>query len=122
MNNRFLCLLLMMSLPGMLVAGEFRPYEIKAGVSYYSDEFFVTDGISELGEEKNFEEVYQYYNYYEAIFDGAERIVTFKAYKQGALDFSEIYFYDNAGNPEKKIVVNSDGAETVINFQNESSE
>jgi hypothetical protein len=113
----FLFLFLILASSTALCAGQFEPYVIKPGVSYYSDEYTAQNDISELGEEKNFEEVYQFYNYYEAVFDTEERIVTFKAYKRGALEFSETYFYDDAGNPEKKIVRSADGTETVMHFQ-----
>ena len=107
---------MMLATPGVLCAGEFEPYEIKAGMSYYSDEYSSSDGLSELGEEKNFEEVYQYYNYYEAVFDSQERIVIFKAYKQGVVEFSETYSYDTDGSLIKKEIKNSDGSISLVTF------
>ncbi len=105
-----------MAMTAVLFAGQFEPHEIKPGVSYYSDEYTTSNGVSGLGEEKNFEEVWQNYNYYEAIFDSNERIVTFKAYERGKIEFSETYHYDAEGNPTKKIVKKSDGSESVVNF------
>jgi len=102
--------------PAVFCADEFNPYEIKAGISYYSNEYSTDNGISELGEEKNLEEVYQNYNYYEAIFDAQERIVTFNAYKQGAIEFSETYYYDKDGQPEKKLIKQADGSTSVETF------
>ncbi len=102
--------------PVVFCADEFNPYEIKAGISYYSNEYSTENGISELGEEKNLEEVYQNYNYYEAIFDAQERIVTFNAYKQGAIEFSETYYYDKDGRPEKKLIKQADGSTSVEAF------
>lgn len=102
--------------PTELHAGEFNPYEIKAGVPYYSDEYTVNNGVSELGEEKNYEEIYQYYNYYEAIFDSEKRIVTFKAYERGNVEFSESYHYDDEGRLTKKMITNADGSEKVVDF------
>ena len=99
-----------------LCADPFEPYEIKPGVSYYSDEYTTTNGLSELGEEKNYEEVYQHYNYYEAVFDSQQRVVIFNAYKQGVIEFSESYYYDPGGRLAKKAVKNSDGSESVVNF------
>jgi len=122
MTKFVLSLLLVLASPAAFSSGKFQPYEIKPGVSYYSDEFTMQNGVAELGEEKNFEEVYQFYNYYEAVFDPEGRIVTFKAYKQGALEFSETYFYDDTGNPAKKTVRNSDGKETVMHFRHGLSE
>ena len=116
MRKIIVCMLLVLMSSIALSSGKFQPYEIKPGVSYYSDEFTTRNGISELGEEKNFEEVYQFYNYYEAVFDTDKRIITFKAYLRGDLEFSEIYFYDDDGQPIKKVVKNRDGAETIIEF------
>lgn len=100
----------------VLFAGQFEPYEIKADIPYYSDEYTSNNGLSELGEEKNYEEVYQYYNYYEAIFDANKRMVIFNAYERGDIDFSETYYYDGDGRPVKKVVKKSDGSESVVNF------
>ncbi len=86
------------------------------GRSYYSNEYTTGNGVSALGAEKNFEEVYQHYNYYEAIFDSQERIEQFKAYKRGAIEFSETYFYDGDGRPVRKEVQNADGSKSVIEF------
>jgi len=102
--------------PIVFGADQFQPYEIKAGISYYSNEYSSHEGISELGEEKNYEEVYQNYNYYEAIFDSQERIVTFNAYEKGSIEFFEIYYYKGDGPPVRKVVKNSDGTESVIEF------
>jgi hypothetical protein len=116
MQKFILSICMMLATPGVLWAGEFEPYEIKAGMSYYSDEYSSSDGLSELGEEKNFEEVYQYYNYYEAVFDSQERIVVFKAYKQGIVEFLETYYYGEDGGLIKKEVKNSDGTISTVVF------
>lgn len=102
--------------PAVLCAGEFKPYEIKAGIPYYSDEYTTNNGLSELGEEKNYEEVYQNYNYYEAIFDSQGHIVIFNAYERGVIEFSETYYYDRGGRLVKKEVKNSDGSKLVVDF------
>lgn len=73
------------------------PEKIRANHSYYSDDYERSDSIAELGEEKNYEEVYQFYNYYEAIYDDKERVVRFVAYKQGKVDWQEDYVYDRQG-------------------------
>ena len=108
-----LLIAMILATPVAICAGEFKPYEIKAGVSYYSNEYSSDNGLSKLGEEKNLEEVYQNYNYYEAIFDAQERIVTFNAYKQGAIEFSESYYYAEDGQPEKKLIKKADGSTSV---------
>ena len=103
--------------PHIAYAGKFQPYEIRPDFSYYSDEYSIRDGISELGEEKNYEEVYQFYNYYEAVFDDKGHIVTFRAYKQGVVEFSEAYFYADDGRLIRKVTKYRDGSESVMDFQ-----
>ena len=116
MQKFILAIYIILATPVVLYAGKFEPYEIKAGMSYYSDEYSISNDISELGEEKNFEEVYQNYNYYEAVFDSQEQIIVFKAYKQGVIEFSETYFYDDDGTRVKKEIKNSDGSITTVVF------
>ncbi len=111
-----MALVILLSSPAVFSADQFQPYEIKAGMSYYSDEYTTHNDISALGEEKNIEEVYQNYNYYEAIFDDQERIVIFNAYEKGLIEFSETYSYDGDGRLVKKVVNNPDGSESVIVF------
>jgi hypothetical protein len=66
-------------------------------MSYYSDEFVVAGLVRDLGNEKNYEEVYQLYSYYEAIYDEQERVVIFKEYKRGDLIQTEEYRYRSSG-------------------------
>ena len=116
MKNIFIFFAILLVSPAVFCAGQFQPYEIKAGISYYSDEYSTHNNISQLGEEKNIEEVYQNYNYYEVIFDDQERIVIFKAYEKGVVEFTETYSYDAGGNLAKKVVKDSDGSESVVNY------
>lgn len=116
MKTLVLSIAIVLATPTVLLAGKFEPYEIKADIPYYSDEYTTNNGVSELGEEKNYEEVYQNYNYYEAIFDSEKRMVVFNAYERGDIEFSESYHYDDEGRLIKKVVKNSDGSETVVNF------
>jgi hypothetical protein len=116
MRNIFLFIVIFLTSSTAFCAGQFQPYEIKAGISYYSDEYTTQNITSQLGEEKNIEEVYQNYNYYEAIFDAQERIVIFIAYEKGVIEFSEAYSYDADGNLVKKVVKNSDGSESIVEF------
>ncbi|MCP4001888.1 MAG: hypothetical protein GY727_13350 [Gammaproteobacteria bacterium] len=109
---RSICFIL--ASPAVLYAGEFEPYLIEAGMSYYSDEYSISNDIAELGEEKNFEEVYQNYNYYEAVFNSQEQIVIFKAFTQGVVEFSETYFYDEDGKQVKKEIKKSDGSISTV--------
>ncbi|MDJ0956948.1 MAG: hypothetical protein QNI91_08835 [Arenicellales bacterium] len=116
MKRLLLSIAIILASPAVLLAGKFEPYEIKPGIPYYSDEYTDNNGVSELGEEKNFEEVFQNYNYYEAVFDADKRMIIFKAYEKGAIEFSESYHYDSEGHLIKKVVQNSDGSETVVDF------
>jgi len=85
--------------PGPVPAGSSAttPSRFAAGRSYYSDEAELVGEVHRLGAEKNLEEVYQYYSYYEAIHDEQQRVVTFKRYLRGDLDWTERYTYDGSG-------------------------
>lgn len=93
------------------------PEKVRPHHSYYSDDFSRTGEIAELAEEKNYEEVYQFYNYYEAIYNEQKRVISFKAYKQGDIEWQEQYFYDNTGKLVKKIVDKTDQPQQIIEFQ-----
>jgi hypothetical protein len=67
------------------------------GIAYYSDDFSLEGDVYRLGEEKNLEEVYQYYAYYEAVHDEQGRVATFEMYQRGDLAWSEHYRYDRKG-------------------------
>ena len=75
-----------------------RPETIKPGISYYSDDFEAVGLVRDLAAEKNYEEVYQFYSYYEAIYDAQERVVVFKEYKRGELIRTEEYSYRSSGD------------------------
>jgi len=85
-----------------------KPPNIKPGLSYYSEDYVVVGGQYTLAEERNLEEVFKNYNYYEAVYDELERIIIFKAYKRGKIDFTEAYFYNDAGNMVRKVVTGSE--------------
>ena len=57
MKKLVLLVALILASPTAFCAGQFEPYEIKAGFSYYSNEYTSTNGLSALGEEKNFEDL-----------------------------------------------------------------
>ena len=116
MKKLVLSIIIILASPAVVLAGKFQPYEIKPGVPYYSDEYTDNNGVSELGEAQTLEEVFQNYNYYEAVFDEDKRMINFKAYERGAIQFSESYHYDGEGRLIKKVVKNSDGSETVVDF------
>jgi len=70
-----------------------RPEVIRAGMKYYSDEYFEDGLVRDLDGEKNYEEIYQHYTYYEAIYDSLGRVTVFKEFKQGAVILEERYRY-----------------------------
>lgn len=119
MKKIALCAALLALSATALGSGKFEPHKIKPGIPYYSNDYTSENNLSMLAEEKNFEEVYRNYNYYEAVFDKHERIVFFNAYKQGELEFSETYYYEESGKPVKKEVVNARGERQVVYLTHE---
>ena len=81
-----------------------RPEKIRAGHSYYSDDYVEAGLVRDIAEEKNYEEVYQFYGFYEAIYDAADRVVTFREYKRGDPVRTEEYRYAPDGSLEERIV------------------
>ncbi len=85
-----------------------RPEKIRPGDSYYSDELAAPTNqglVRALGPEKNYEEVYQFYSYYEVVYDDAERVILFREYKRGDVIRTETYSYDASGSLVRRIVV-----------------
>ena len=101
---------------GLLIAAPAlaKPEIIRTGHSYYSDSYEMQAGVAVLGKDMNYEEVYQFYNYYEAVYDEEERIVTFTAYKRGEWTRKEHYRYDDAGRAISKEVVHADGRSETL--------
>ena len=81
-----------------------RPEQARPGETYYSDDYVEQGGVRDLAGEKNFEEVYQFYRYYEAIYDEAGRVKSFKEFVRGELVRSESYRYDTGGGLMEKRV------------------
>ncbi len=81
-----------------------RPETIRSGETYYSDEVVVDGLVRDIGAEKNYEEVYQFYRYYGVIYDEAKRVVTFREYLRGELAVAEAYRYDAEGTLLERIV------------------
>jgi hypothetical protein len=75
-----------------------RPEKIRAGVSYYSDELVESDSIRDIGAEKNYEEVYQLYTYYEVLYNESERVSRFLEYKRGEVIREDTYRYSTDGS------------------------
>ena len=65
------------------VQAEARPEKVRPGMSYYSDEYLEQGLVRDIVAEMNYEEVYQFYTYYEVIYDDAGRPVVFIEYKRG---------------------------------------
>jgi len=99
-------LLLMLMAPD---SSQARPEKIRPGVSYYSDDFETRGGISDLAGEKNLEEVYQFFRYYEAIYDKSGRVIDFRVYKQGSLERRETYAYSADGKSVVRIIHSGSG-------------
>ena len=100
-SSLLLTCLLCLSFPSFVSA---RPEKIRAGHSYYSDDFVVHGRIRDIAAEKNYEEVYQSYTYYEAVYDEAGRVVIFKEYKRGEEVRAEEYRYGPDGKLVERIV------------------
>lgn len=101
-----LCLVVLCSIcfvfhPSFVAA---RPEKIRPGHAYYSDEYQVQGGVRDIVGEKNYEEVYQFYTYYEVVYDTAGRVVTFKAYKRGKVIRTEEYRYGPGGRLEERVL------------------
>ncbi len=86
-----------------------RPEKIRPGHSYYSDGTRIEGLVRDIGEEKNYEEVYQRYRYYEAVYDEAGRIVLFKEYVRGEVIRTEEYRYGPEGALLERIVRKAGG-------------
>ena len=71
-----------------------RPEVIRADVPYYSDDYFQQGEVRDIESEKNYEEIYQFYTYYEVIYDSSERVRLFREYKRGNIIHEEHYQYD----------------------------
>ncbi|MDH5571225.1 MAG: hypothetical protein OEY89_05625 [Gammaproteobacteria bacterium] len=80
-----------------------RPEIIRADVSYYSDGYVQQEGVRDIGSEKNYEEVYQFYTYYEAVYDSEKRVKIFREYKKGNVIHEEHYQYTN-GSVERTVI------------------
>ncbi len=83
-----------------------RPEILRDGISYYSDEYFQKGLVRDIEGEKNYEEIYQFYTYYEAIYDSLGRVTAFKEYKRGELIYEEQYLYkESEPTPIKRTVL-----------------
>ena len=75
-----------------------RPETIRAGVSYYSDELIESGSVRDIGAERNYEEVFKLYSYYEVVYDESERVVRCLEYKRGEVIREDTYRYAADGS------------------------
>jgi len=83
-----------------------RPEKVREGIPYYSNDYIQMGEVRDLADEKNFEEIYQFYTYYEASYDARGRVIVFKEYKKGNVIYEERYIYNDEGDtPGTKTVL-----------------
>jgi len=92
--NLFIRYWLTLLLLGAASLAHSRPEVIRADVPYYSDDYIQQGVVRDIESEKNYEEIYQFYTYYEVIYDSLERVKIFREYKRGDLIHEERYQYD----------------------------
>lgn len=81
-----------------------RPEKVRPDHSYYSDDETATGLVHDLVGEMNYEEVYQFYRYYEAVYDEEERVVRFVEYVRGDVVRVERYTYGPDGSLLERVV------------------
>ncbi|MBW2361838.1 MAG: hypothetical protein JRG84_13095 [Deltaproteobacteria bacterium] len=79
------------------LAAAARPENVRPGHTYYSDDFVLEGLVRDIAAEKNYEEVYQFFRYYETVYDETERVVTFREFVRGELAVTEVYRYTSEG-------------------------
>jgi len=91
-----------------------RPEVIRAEVSYYSDELVESGSVRDIGTERNYEEVFKLYTYYEVIYDEAERVIRCLEYKRGEVIRTDRYRYAADGSLSEHVIeVPGEPAKTV---------
>jgi len=96
------CLLALVGWMLTLETGGARPERIVPGDAYFSQTYTVRAGVSELGVQRNYEEVYMLYTYYEGVYDAKLRMERFRAFERGQVIWEERYFYPPDGSPPYK--------------------
>jgi hypothetical protein len=94
-----------------------RPERIRAGQTYYAEDATCANHVCDIGEEKNYEEVFQLYSYYDATYDDKQRIVRFREYRRGDLVRTEEYEYDAEGRLARKKITGDDGRSEVVEIR-----
>ncbi len=75
-----------------------RPETIRAGVAYYSDELIESGPVRDIGAERNYEEVFKLYTYYEIRYDETARVIRCLEYKRGEVIRKDTYRYAADGS------------------------
>jgi hypothetical protein len=81
-----------------------RPEKIRAGVSYYSDDLVESGPVRDIGAERNYEEVFKRYTYYEVLYDQNERVITCFEYERGELIRTDTYRYSGDGSLLERLI------------------
>jgi hypothetical protein len=81
-----------------------RPEAIRAEVSYYSDELVENGPVRDLGSERNYEEVFKLYTYYEVLYDESERVTRCLEYKRGEVIRTDRYRYAEDGSLREHVI------------------
>ena len=112
-SRLLLSILILLAAAGL---SEGRPERIKPGLSYYSEDCITKGNVSDIAEEKNYEEVFKNYEYYEAVYDDKKRVKIFRAYKRGEILLTERYVYRPDGRLAKKEITDSKSRVETITF------
>lgn len=98
----------------MVSTSQARPEKIKSGLSYFAEDYVTTGNVSEITVEKNFEEVFKNYEYFESVYDEKNRVKIFRGYKRGDVILTEHYTYGADGKlKEKKIEREGKATESI---------
>ena len=116
MNKIRISLLSIFLVLAFFSSSEARPERIKPGISYFAEDYTTKDNVSDITIEKNYEEVFKNYEYYEAVYDDKERVKIFRGYKRGDVVLKEEYFYSSKGSLAKKVVIDDKNKISTINF------
>ena len=91
-----------------------RPESIRAGVSYYSDELVESGPVRDIGTERNYEEVFKLYTYYEVLYDESQRVIRCFEYKRGDVIRTDHYRYAKDGSLSEHVIeVPGEPAKTI---------
>jgi len=91
-----------------------KPEKITPGLSYFAEDYVTAGNVSEITVEKNFEEVFKNYEYFESVYNDNKKVKIFRAYKRGDVILTEYYSYGaDVKLKEKKIEREGKEAEVI---------